>query len=88
MANSASSSLIASLVTANFNALSAAGPISIPGLAVGDIVLNGTVNGLSLWGSFSTFFEPVVSVSGQLQQLSGNLTSPNFVVYFIRRSLI
>ncbi len=87
MANSATTKPLSSIVIANFSALPTAGAISIPGLAVGDIVLNGTVNGLGVWNAFSSLFEPVVSVADQLQQLSGNLADPAFVVYLIRPSL-
>lgn len=82
--NNASLSLISGLVTATFQALSGAGSVSIPGLLAGDIVLTGTINGLSFWPSFSTMFETVISVDGQLQQTGGDFVGPAFVVYLLR----
>jgi hypothetical protein len=84
MSNSSSTSLISCVVQANFTAGNGAAPISIPGLLAGDIVVNGSVNGMAVWGSFAPYFEPVVSVNGQLQQLGGNLSGPAFVLYLLR----
>lgn len=84
MSNSSNTSLISELVTATFSGLSAAGAITISGLAVGDVIVTGTVNGLPLWNSFAPFFESVVSVAGELQQLSGDMVGPTFVIYLIR----
>jgi hypothetical protein len=83
MSNTVSSSLISSVITATFSALDGPGSISLSGLLAGDIVVNGSVNGLSVWSSFASYFEPVVSVNGELQQTGGDLTGPTFVVYFI-----
>lgn len=82
--NNAPLSLVSGLVTATFQALSEAGSVSIPGLLVGDIVLTGTINGLSFWPGFSTTFETVISVDGQLQQTGGDYVGVDFVVYLLR----
>ena len=82
--NTFSSSLISSVITITFSGLSNSGSISVPGLSIGDIVVNGSVNGLSVWPSFASFFEPVISVANQFQQLGGNLVGPTFTVYLIR----
>jgi hypothetical protein len=78
------SSVVSSVLTITFDGLASSGGVSVTGLLVGDIILNGSVEGLSEWPNFEALFEPVVSVNNELQQLSGDLTGVSFTVYLIR----
>lgn len=73
------------IVTATFTANATSGAISIPGLKIGDIIVDGLVNGMAVWSGFETSFENVVSANDQLQQLNvNNLTGLTFVIYLVR----
>ena len=79
--------LLGNVVTITFTALAGAGAVSVPGLDVGDILVAGAINGTPVWPAFASFFEPVVSVANQLQQLGGDLIGPTFTVYLLRPAL-
>ncbi|MDF3091470.1 MULTISPECIES: hypothetical protein [Burkholderia] len=69
----------ATIVKAVFNGVSGPGPVSIPGLNAGDVLLRCVPSG------FTNGFEPVVSADGQLQQIDIiDWSSIQIVGYFLR----
>lgn len=79
------SSITATVCKITFTGRNGAGPISITGLAVGDVPVAGTINGANAWPSFSESFEPIISTNNQIQQTDLNdFSSLNFVVYLLR----
>lgn len=73
------SSATATVLKATFQGGTGAGPISIDGLQVGDAIV------ALVPDSFLNWFEPVVSVDNQLQQvLDHDGSDVSFVVYLLR----
>ncbi|WP_157378411.1 hypothetical protein [Burkholderia ubonensis] len=69
----------ANIVKASAQGLSAAGSVSVPGLQPGDVLLRVMPDG------FTSGFESVVSVAGQIQQTADlDWSSLNFTFYLIR----
>lgn len=71
-----------------FMGLNGSGSISIPGLKVGDIILNTySLDGLGNWDYSppGSLFETSISVVDQLQQsYTGNASTVNFTIIFFR----
>jgi hypothetical protein len=67
------------LVEVDFNGSTGNGPVNVDGLNAGDVMLRCVPNG------FTDGFEPVVSVSGQIQQ-NANLdwSTVHFTAYLLR----
>ncbi|HDR9236389.1 hypothetical protein [Burkholderia vietnamiensis] len=69
----------ATAVKASFQGLAAAGPIAISGLQVGDVIVALIPN------NFLNWFEPVVTVAGQLQQVwNADGSDLSLTAYFVR----
>lgn len=69
----------ATIVKATFNGGTGAGPVSVSGLNAGDVMLRCVPDG------FTDGFEPVISISGQIQQTASlDWSSMLFTVYLLR----
>ncbi|WP_175692953.1 hypothetical protein [Burkholderia ambifaria] len=69
----------ATIVKATFNGGTGAGPVTVAGLNVGDVMVRCVPDG------FTDGFEPVISVAGQIQQnASLDWSSVQFTAYLLR----
>lgn len=82
----------AALITATFDEVASPGPVSVPGLKVGDVML--ALSSVNTTGSFGNgslmatgFYEAIVTVDDELQQ-NVPTTSPGntFTAVFLRVS--
>lgn len=72
-------SATATVLKTAFQGNTGAGPIAIDGLQVGDVIV------ALVPDSFLNWFEPIVSVAGQLQQvLDHDGSDVSFIVYLLR----
>lgn len=69
---------------ADFNGVNGAGAVSVPGLDVGDLVTF-YAQAPGGWQTPGGIFEDVISVAGEIQQISSNDLSPyTFTILFLR----
>ncbi|UEP31611.1 hypothetical protein [Burkholderia sp. B21-007] len=69
----------ATIVKATFNGGTGAGAVAVSGLNVGDVMVRCVPDG------FTSGFEPVISVAGQIQQNAApDWSSVQFIGYFLR----
>ena len=80
-----------SVVKAVFTGNETNGSVSIPGLLAGDVAFAGVFTGGSPletnvdWAPLSGFYEKVVSVADEFQQISStDVSTFTFTVYFLR----
>jgi hypothetical protein len=71
---------------AGFTGASAAGSVSVPVLQAGDVVQNIVdANGTPMGSDASDYFEPVITVTGQIQQIENTNLAEHLFVALVTR---